>query len=593
MNSKQLKSVHRKIYEDFFQQHEIILSCPHTVNLVWDVMWNNLSLIIKQKIPLRFYIWISLWGKEIEFCKATYFNAMTNQFVSQPIQGSGFHFIGADECKELSKIFNHLKVKVDVLSECSPWLAISNSDMILTLLSLLYVDKQITQEALYSCKSKPINDELHHEEWIINNLLKKYLYLVHTRAWAVWRSWFWSIETSFFDWERPIIWFRDSKINRHDSTDNMQFRNIYGFRIEDLWPEIKHKKTIPYDWSIIHTGKFFVSQYVWWSHQQNLKYNIAKQELYKIFQSYLWNIHSEKKPSFFRELLEPPIDYIGNLYAKLSWSHTIEVLYTLKELLWYNYSEESLTYLIRKLNKYNFTNDLINWGHSEDFIKLMEDIRLYIHGTNSNVAIFPEDTIVYWWCINIVTPLEQSRQKIEDYCNGNKNVSLIYTSRHDGMESEGIVLEQDLNNNTHSEFSQNTNYKVINWDQSVFLRNYQSAIEEKYNDILIDMAKNKIHIQGKICTSKDLHSQSVTCEILSRLIKNNVKKISSKDLSPSSYTKNKNEMITKVINPLVKIIQQRFNRVITVSCNWSVANYSIEFDFKDLKIWLLEELLSK
>lgn len=257
-------------------------------------------------------------------------------------------------------------------------------------------------------------------------------------------------------------------------------------------------------------------------------------------------------------------------------SISIEILCTLKEVLGKAYSDQTLQDFLYTLNRFKLANYLTRVS-SEEFMKFVNHLESYLDIGNTNIALFPNDSTVSGGCVNIISPLESARKKITEFVTNYKpnnttdnNVGIVYSSRLDGVETEGIKVEQDLTAGIHSLFSKKSNYKLINWDHSVFLRTYDVATQDLQNDIIVDLIKNKIYVQGRICSSAQLHSQSITCEILSYLIQNKTKTISSKDLSPSSYTKNKNEMITKVINPFIKLIQENFNKQITITCNGTV-----------------------
>ncbi|MBU0627405.1 hypothetical protein KKH82_08590 [Patescibacteria group bacterium] len=59
MNSKQLKSSHKKIYEEFFQKNQIVVSAPFLMTWAGDPSKYYSGITIKQKIPLRLYLGIS------------------------------------------------------------------------------------------------------------------------------------------------------------------------------------------------------------------------------------------------------------------------------------------------------------------------------------------------------------------------------------------------------------------------------------------------------------------------------------------------------------------------------------------------------
>jgi len=58
MNSKKLKQIHQKIYEDFFTKNNFIISLPLLINWAGENFNNYKWIRIKQKLPLRIYLWI-------------------------------------------------------------------------------------------------------------------------------------------------------------------------------------------------------------------------------------------------------------------------------------------------------------------------------------------------------------------------------------------------------------------------------------------------------------------------------------------------------------------------------------------------------
>jgi hypothetical protein len=84
--------------------------------------------------------------------------------------------------------------------------------------------------------------------------------------------------------------------------------------------------------------------------------------------------------------------------------------------------------------------------------------------------------------------------------------------------------------------------------------------------LLLDIVDNRIFINGKKVTSDDLHSQSATIEILKILIKNLGNDISNKDLPISSYSKNKNEMLGKIVIPLIELVAKEMNSKLPLIC---------------------------
>ena len=75
-----------------------------------------------------------------------------------------------------------------------------------------------------------------------------------------------------------------------------------------------------------------------------------------------------------------------------------------------------------------------------------------------------------------------------------------------------------------------------------------------------------MYINGRKLTSEDLHSQTATVDIMKILIENTGKDISNKDFSLSSYSKNKNDMLGKIVLPLIELIEKETNKKLPLIC---------------------------
>jgi hypothetical protein len=589
MNTRLLQEKHPKIYEEFFQQHELVFSCPFVTNRSGDILGNFAGIPIRQKIPLRMYIGVSLWCHELQLWKISYFDIGSGEFCTESMHTYSQYFI--KYLNEVKKVFGHLTCKIDILTECSKslWLWFTSMFNIWIITSLMYINKEFDHTTLYSSKNSTINKALQEKNGTIRKIFKTTM-IMENGAW--WEARLMPKIASFFDGRSPILGFRED--NRSDYEDTKRSMNIYWFRLSDLREEIEESDYIPFDLSVLYTWKPLSTERVDDSYIDRVQFNSAKEKVYHKLKPYCWALSIDRKPRFYKQLLEPKSDIISHLYWKMIWTVSIEILHSLVELLSKNHNEWDLHNFIESLNKFKFANNLTR-TNSEEYLKLLDSIESFFELWNRHIAIFPIESTISWWCIGIVSSQENTRNKvwelIEKYNKEKSNsISLVYSSWQDGYETEGIKIEQDLSVHIQSPFSKRANLKLINRDGSVYLRSYQEAIEDSYNDIVVDLIKNKIHMWGIICTSKELNSQFTTSEILSKLLLSGKKSIESKDLSPSSYTKNKNEMITKVINPFIKLIKQKFNKTLNVSCNGYVSGYIIEFDLKDLKVGILSEV---
>jgi hypothetical protein len=118
----------------------------------------------------------------------------------------------------------------------------------------------------------------------------------------------------------------------------------------------------------------------------------------------------------------------------------------------------------------------------------------------------------------------------------------------------------------------------------------ESSIENNQTGLLLDTLHNKIYLDGQRLTSQDLHSQSATIEIIKILIQNLGKEVSNKELPPSSYSKNKNEMIGKIVIPLLDLIEKKTGKKLPLICKGSLYDFYIKLNKSDTEIVVIDRL---
>ena len=177
----------------------------------------------------------------------------------------------------------------------------------------------------------------------------------------------------------------------------------------------------------------------------------------------------------------------------------------------------------------------------------------------------------------------------------NKNLYLDYASWLDGYEEEGVRVEQHLAEGIKSKFISEGTVSLRRWKGEPTSEAELSSLDElekerKDIDLLIDIPENKIYIKGEKLTSKQLHSASATIEILKVLLENIGKSISNKKLPESSYSSDRNEMQSKIVTPLTKIIKQKTGKKLPLKVTGGLIDFYIKLDKSDLDIRILEKM---
>lgn len=89
---------------------------------------------------------------------------------------------------------------------------------------------------------------------------------------------------------------------------------------------------------------------------------------------------------------------------------------------------------------------------------------------------------------------------------------------------------------------------------------FDYLIQREEYDLVLDVFSGKIYHRGKRLTSQHLSSQFTTIEVIRLLFSSPNKEISNKSISPSSYSKNKNEMTSKIIVPLERRVKETIGK---------------------------------
>jgi hypothetical protein len=163
------------------------------------------------------------------------------------------------------------------------------------------------------------------------------------------------------------------------------------------------------------------------------------------------------------------------------------------------------------------------------------------------------------------------------------SMRVSYVSYIDGAGSEGLKIEKSNKQNVWSPYDKGEQMIVEDWEGGI---SYPSSInpEEMEYDLVLDMVQNKILIQKEYITSKELHSQRMTLDVLNILLMKLGQEVSNAELPVSSYAQNKNEMQGKIIIPLSKLILEKTGKKILLTCKGSNTKYYLKLSRNDLTL---------
>jgi hypothetical protein len=119
-------------------------------------------------------------------------------------------------------------------------------------------------------------------------------------------------------------------------------------------------------------------------------------------------------------------------------------------------------------------------------------------------------------------------------------------------------MEQFVSQDIFSEYTAEGNVQFSDSNGHSYCGEYDRIIAEENDCILLDAIKRRIYMRGAKLTSKEIHSQNTSIDMLTLLVKNLGKEVSNGKLPVSTYSQNKNEILGKVILPIRKLTKEYF-----------------------------------
>jgi len=195
--------------------------------------------------------------------------------------------------------------------------------------------------------------------------------------------------------------------------------------------------------------------------------------------------------------------------------------------------------------------------------------------------------ISWWWkYFKIINIKGNEKEHIE------KNLyakSINFTKSNLKEYSIGIKIEQNIEKRIINKIIPKNSFILNSHNEDCKIWDYEELCKSRWNDIIIDPIYNKIFILWKKVNSDEIHSQTMTVEILSHLLENINISIPNTKLSPSSYSKNKNDMFSKIVSPLRKITKQKIWKEIPLTCSGSLHDFNIKLKKSKIKFGIIKE----
>ncbi len=597
MNTKNLKKTYFHTYESFFIENNFVVSAPFVMNRSWDVLNNYHWVSIKQQVPLRLYMWYTKTNSwTITINKISYLELNWYNFVTMGAIEYASYFNNLN--KFLQEKYGYLcekygGIEINILSELPRGVGLWFWSILALVLSLLInrLEENITNISLIKLTQRNINELLNDQ---YSPFYKIFLDALEFDKYIYWMISSWTKLASFFNSYYPIISFSEDNDKSIEEL-SIKKRRYFWFKLNDLYPELREISYLPMDYGITYSGTPVLLEQVAGSNYKN-NWMIAQEiisEMKGLFGDFLQYIPINQRPKFYKNLIEPEKDEINNTYGKIMGIASLKILFFMSKVCCNGYDENNVIALLDSLKKLR-QSDCVTRDSADSMLLYIKRILEKFEWSSKKLALLANDSTIMWWSLLFVMPLEVSRNIITnaiDSLNQEFEWSrTIYTSWWDGLSFEWCKIEQDLVNNKYSEFldwrnciMKRTNGKVVVWDCDKLVQN-----QKKW--LLLDSLNNKIYLDWQKLTSQDLHSQTATIEIVKMLLENPGRDISNKQLPPSSYSKNKNDMLWKIVWPLLSLVEEKTGKKLPLICKGSLYEFTIKLNNSDIEMTILNAL---
>jgi len=597
MNSKNLKKTYVQTYEKFFLENQTVVSSPFVLSRSGDILNNYSGVSIKQKIPLRIYMWYTRnTSKKITINKVYHLDMNEYQFIeSNALEYAPYI---ADINKELEKEYGRLLqgdegIEINILSELPRGVGLWFGSILALLLSVVMhsIWGTIDNKAIIAIRTQNINEVLMDSQGNVHRIFVdafRFDKLIYDMVWSGTKM------ASFFDSPYPIVSFSEDFDKTLVPASDMVNR-YYGFRLNDLFKGLRDNPYLPIDYGVIYSGKPVLLEQIAWNNyktNQNITKTI-KSDFKKLLGDHFGNLHHNRIPKFYKYLIAPETDEFDATYGKLMGILSLKIMYFMSKIYSEAYEETHMLQFLDALKKFR-QGDCVTRNSSTNFLKFIRSLQENFHGPQQYIALSPNDSTIMWWSLVFAMPLEWFRRMVVDAVDktnvGFLDSKLMYTNRIDGVEHEGLKIEQDLTQWLYSEFLDSSSCILKMADGKLQIGNCDTTIKNHKVWILLDMINNKMYINGRKLTSEDLHSQTATVDILKILMENTGRDVSNKDFALSSYSKNKNDMLGKIVLPLIELIEKETGKRLPLICKWSIYDFYLKLNASDIAIAVVDKL---
>lgn len=578
--SESLQKQYSETYQDFFAKSDVVLSGQFNFNWFPTAIGKRSHYIfIKSKLPLKVYVWFKKSEEKTQINNCTYFSLNNNSFCTEKYKKFNKFLSEVQQHIEDWLLENNIEenYEINILSEAARWHWIGFTGSIFATLSMwLHILAEKVTSDLEEFKENYVNLYEENDFDAVSYLGRQLEYITKHH-----NSWWENVYSTISPYKWPNICLAKN-FDNDTETKKLQKKNSKIMRLQDLSPGENLLDSLPLEYFLVYSWQLNNTDSI-----ESMK-NADKNQFEKYKDFYLKELVSDKSDNdYLQNLLEEKDTYqqIADWLSILSISN----IYYLNKLIKLGDKEWGINNYIDNLNNARKLASIL-----EDQGWFIEDLKFEINKTiwdQKEIWIIP----IYSWRVGgnylIVTPEFKYRNNIEDSLESLKqnkypNIHTQHISWRDEFTGQWIKIEQFISKDTYSKFIKKGMVVYTNnqWTKEIW---EYSAFIKKFNKwILLDETSNKVYLNGVKLTKKDIKSQTTTVEVISKLLDSLWYVVHNTEYPPSTYTRQQNQMIGKIIGPLRKLIKKNFNEECPITCTWSLRDFNLKFEkWSDVTIW--------
>lgn len=600
-NSESLKENFPHIYKEFFTKCPIVVSAPGSFWWTGEhvVVLGNFS--ISQKIPLRAYVGLEPTNTQgMEIKTLLEYDPEQKKFEDYLQDGSI-----SEKILTLLKEENKGAIagfRIHVLSEIPLACGMNSSGALSCALAIVHLlaTREVNPEQISLWKNFKASALINNRDTCFDRVFRK--------AWrfeAVFHGDIASGSTVMallLDSAYPIIYF-GPKISRNQEDRNKYWHERYSytrklnyaaFRFNEIF-ELPDLPTWPIDFGLIFSGdtRSTASIVLSISEKRNQIQNLEKS---------VRKLASKKElvgnNTFIKKALLPQksaqnnsTDNLINVYFEEAKAISIEVLFALKEIFLRGSSRETMEEFFWALKK---NHEIIKFliPTSSTVEQICQEIARYNTGYKITGGGSKGDVIFATVDHQIRNEIGTITKRIHQKTH--KTITLDYASWLDGIEEEGIRIEQDLTRGIYSNYiSQGAvQLKTISREKLTVSEIYsrEKFLKEKNSmDLLLDSTEESILIKGMEVNSNQIPSSKTTIKVLRLLFGNVGKEMKNSVFGEGSYFEDRNEFQSKIVSPLNKTLQRRIGKKLNITVSGGITDFTVKLSPSPFDIYLLEK----